>query len=100
MEQTTTHRPIGDIYNELSNHPDFIAGAYYDKGTILDYIAHELEDGSSYDDEDKLYTAAEWVIENNGRQIERNINNSWDIGMDSCIFSDGCDLPQETTKED
>ena len=99
MKETTTPRPIEDIWNELSNHPDFIAGAYYDKGTILDYVADELQDGS-YDDDDKLYKDAEWVIENNGRQIERNINNSWDIGMEHCIFSDGCDLPNEPTKED
>jgi hypothetical protein len=95
MEQTKTHRPIGDIWNELSNHPDFIAGAYYDKETILDYVADELQDGS-YDDDDKLYKDAEWVINNNQRRIEKNINNSWDIGMDSCIFSDGCDEPEQT----
>ena len=100
MKQTKQHRPIEDIWNELSNHPDFIAGAYYDKGTILNYIAHELEDGSSYDDEDKLYTAAEWVIENNLEQINMNIHISWSSGMEHCIFSDYCDLPTEPTKED
>jgi len=99
MKQTKQHRPIGDIYNELSNHPDFVAGAYYDKGTILDYVANELQDGS-YDDDDKLYKDAEWVIENNARQIERNINNSWDYGMGGIIFTDDCDLPNEPTKED
>jgi|688.fasta_scaffold05523_19 hypothetical protein len=90
----TTHRPIEDIWNELSNHPDFIAGAYYDKGTILDYVADELQDGS-YDDDDKLYEDAEWVIENNARRIEKNINSSWECGMQGCIFSDDCDLPTE-----
>jgi hypothetical protein len=95
----TTLRPIEDIFNELSNHPDFIAGAYYDKGTILDQIADELQDGS-YDDDDKLYKDAEWVLQNNGRRIEKNINNSWDFGMQGCIFSDDCDLPEEPTKED
>ena len=99
MKQTKQHRPIEDIFYELVKHPDFIAGAYYDKGTILDYVANELQDGS-YDDDDKLYKDSEWIIENNGRQIERNINNSWDFGIQGCIFSDNYDLPTEQTKED
>ena len=92
MEQTTPLRPIEDIFYELVKHPDFIAGAYYDKGTILDYIAQEI--GDDYDDDDKLYKDAEWVIQNNGRRIEKNINNCWDFGMQDCIFSDDCDLPE------
>ena len=93
MEQTKTLRPIGDIFNELSNHPDFVAGAYYDKETIIDIIAQEID--GDYENDDELYKDAELIFENNGRQIERNINTCWDIGMDSCIFSDGCDLPKK-----
>ena len=94
----TTHRPIEDIWNELSNHPDFVAGTYYDKGGVIDYVAAELQDGS-YDDEDKLYKDAEWVIENNIKRIERNIETSFNNGMEGCIFSDYCDLPTEQTNK-
>lgn len=99
MKETTPHRPIGDIWNELSNHPDYVAGTYYDKGTILDDIANEIQDGS-YDDDEKLYTDAEELINNNLEQINYNIHISWRSGMNNCIFTDGCDLPEKPTKED
>ena len=96
MKETTPLRPIEDIFNELSNHPDFVAGAYYDKETVIDIIAQEIVDG----DDEYLYSKAEEIINNNQRRIEKNINNSWDIGMESCDFTDGCDLSIPPTKED
>ncbi len=97
MEQTKQHRPIEDIWNELSNHPDFVVGAYYDKETVIDIIAQEID--GDYENDDELYKDAEWILNNNERRIEKNVNNCWEYGMEGCIFSDGCDLPLEKEKE-
>lgn len=94
MEQTKTHRPIGDIWKELSNHPDFVVGDYYDKEALIDIIAHEIQDGS-YDDDDELYKDAEWILNNNLEQIQKNIENCWEYGQENLIFSDGCDEPKK-----
>ena len=94
MEQTKTHRPIGDIWKELSNHPDFVVGDYYDKKTLIDIIAQEID--GDYEIDDELYKDAEWIFENNVRQIEKNIENCWQYGQENLIFSDGCDLPKQT----
>ena len=100
MEQTKQHRPIGDIYIELSKHPDFVAGAYYDKETLIGIIANEI--GDDYDDDDKLFKDAELIINNysNFWQIQKNIENCWEYGQEHCIFTDDCDLPIPPTKED
>ena len=92
MEQTKQHRPIGDIYNELSNHPDFVAGAYYDKETLIDIILNEI-DGSDDD-----YKDAEVILNNNFYQIQKNIESCWEQGQENCIFTDGCDLTLEKNK--
>jgi len=98
MKETTPLRPIADIWDELSNHPDYVVGAFYDKETVIDIIATEI--GDDYDDDDKLFKDAEVILNNNFYQIQKNIENCWDYGMQDCIFSDDCDLPEETTKED
>ena len=93
MEQTKTHRPIGDIWNELSNHPDFVVGAYYYKETLIDIIAQEID--GDYENDDELYKDAEWILNNNQRQIEKNIENCWQYGQENLIFTDGCDEPKK-----
>jgi hypothetical protein len=98
MEQTKQHRPIGDIWNELSKHPDFVAGAYYDKETLIDIIANEI--GDDYDDDDKLFKDAEVILNNNFYQIQKNVENCWEYGQEQCIFTDDCDLLIPPTKED
>ena len=100
MKETTPHRPIGDIYDELSKHPDFVAGAYYDKEMVIDIIINEI--GDDYDDDDKLFKDAELIINNysNFWQIQKNIENCWEYGQEHCIFTDDCDLPIPPTKED
>ena len=100
MEQTKQHRPIEDIYDELSKHPDFVAGAYYDKKMVIDIITNEI--GDDYDDDEKAYKDAELIINNysNFWQIQKNIENCWEYGQEHCIFTDDCDLPIPPTKED
>ena len=100
MKEPTPHRPIGDIYNELSKHPDFVAGAYYDKEMVIDIIANEI--GDDYDDDDKLFKDAELIINNysNFWQIQKNIENCWEYGQEHCIFTDDCDLTIPPNKED
>jgi hypothetical protein len=92
MEKIIPLRPIEDIYSELSKHPDFVAGAYYDKKTLIDIIATEIED--NYDDDDKLFKDAEVILNNNFHQIQKNIENCWEYGQEQCIFTDDCDLPE------
>jgi hypothetical protein len=93
MVQQTEPRTIGDIYSELSNHPDFVAGSYYDKDSVIDIIANEI--GDDYDDDDKLFKDAEEIYENNARQIFKNIDNAYDYGMEHVDFTEGCDLTLE-----
>lgn len=92
MKETTPLRPIGDIYRELSKHPDFVAGAYYDKETLRGIIANEI--GGDYDDDDKLFKDVEEILNNNFYQIQKNIENCWEHGQEYCIFTDDCDLPE------
>jgi hypothetical protein len=89
-ELTKPLRPIGDIYSELSKHPDFVAGAYYDKETVIDIIAQEIVDG----DDEYLYSKAEEILNNNFYQIQKNIEGCWEQGQEHLDFTDGCDLPE------
>lgn len=89
----TEPRSVGDIYSELSNHPDFVAGSYYDKDSVIDIIANEI--GDDYDDDDKLFKDAEEIYENNARQIFKNIDNAYDYGMEHVDFTEGCNLTIE-----
>lgn len=92
MKETTPLRPIDDIWNELSNHPDFVAGSYYTKDNVIDIIANEI--GDDYDDDDKLFKDAEEIYENNARQIFRNIDGCYEYGIDHSNFLYDCDLPE------
>lgn len=86
-------RTIEDIYSELCNHPDFVAGSYYDKESVIDIIANEIQD--DYDDKDELFKDAEQIFENNERQIFRNIDNGYMYSMEDIDFLDDCDLTLE-----
>jgi hypothetical protein len=92
MKETTTLRPIGDIWNELTKHPDYVVGAYYDKETVIDIIAQEIVDG----DDEYLYSKAEEILNNNFYQIQKNVENCYEFATEELDFLDGCDLPEET----
>jgi hypothetical protein len=91
MEQTKQHRPIEDIWNELSNHPDFVVGAYYDKETVIDIIVNNYFPDT--DDNDKLFKDAEEILNNNFYQIQKNVENCYEFATEELDFLDGCDLP-------
>ena len=94
MKETTTLRPIDDIWNELSNHPDFVTGSYYTKDNVIDIIANEI--GDDYDDnDDKLFKDAEEIYENNAGQIFKNIDACYEYGVDQSEFLYDCDLTLE-----
>ncbi len=98
MKEKTSLRPIGDIWDELSNHPDYVVGGYYDKETVIDIIANSISD--DYDDDDKLFKDAEEILNNNFYQIQKNVEDCYEFATSELDFLDSCDLPEELNKED
>ena len=93
-------RPIDDIYSELCSHPDFIAGHYYDKETIIEQIVFEIED--EYPDDknvpgmyDIIYKDAEQIYKNNARQIFKNIDYWYSNAFEDADLLEDCDLTLE-----
>ena len=93
MKETTPLRPIGDIWNELSKHPDFVVGAYYDKETVIDIIANNY--CADTDDNDKLFKDAEEILNNNFYQIQKNVEDCYEFATSELDFLYDCDLTIE-----
>lgn len=93
----TEPRTLDDIYSEMCSHPDFVAGSYYDKDSVIQMIIFEI--GGEYPDEpgmyDIIYKDAEKIYENNSRQIFKNIDGCYSYGMEDVDFLEDCDLKIE-----
>lgn len=89
MKETTPLRPIGDIWKELTKHPDYVVGAYYDKETVINIIFN------NYCDDDKLFKDAEEILNNNFYQIQKNVEDCYEFATSELDFLYDCDLTLE-----
>jgi len=93
-------RPIDDIYTELCSHPDFVAGHYYSKETIIEDIVFKIEDEYPDDENvpgmyDIIYKDAEQIYKNNARQIFKNIDYCYCNAFEDADLLEDCDLTLE-----
>jgi hypothetical protein len=91
----TEPRDIDEIYSELCNHPDFVAGSYYDKESVIDIIFNQICADHDDDNANELFKDAEQIFENNERQIFRNIDNGYMYALEDLDILDDCDLTLE-----
>jgi hypothetical protein len=98
----TEPRTIDDIYSEMCSHPDFVAGYYFDKETIIEQIVESIEDEYPDDENepgmyDMIYKDAEQIYKNNARQIFKNIDYWYMNAFEDADLLEDCDLTIENT---
>ena len=96
----TEPRTLEDIYSEMCSHPDFVAGSYYSKDSVIEMIATSIEDEYPDDENepgmyDIIYKDAEEIYKNNSRQIFKNIDSCYEWAFEDMDILQDCDLTLE-----
>lgn len=96
----TQPRTLDDIYSEMCSHPDFVAGSYYDKDSVIEMIATSIEDEYPDDENepgmyDIIYKDAEEIYKNNSRRIFKNIDSCYEYAFQDIDVLEDCDLTIE-----
>jgi hypothetical protein len=88
-------RDIDETYREMCSHPDFVAGSYYDKESVIDIIFNQICADHDDDNANELFNDAEQIFQNNKRQIFKNIDSCYEYAFQDVDILEDCDLTLE-----